>query len=912
MTYAAGQRYTSLSEPELGIGLLCDLEERLLKLYFPSKQVFRTYEIQDAPVRRVLLSPGQQATSKDGQSFFIEKTRTVEGCIIYCSKDIELHEKDLSDLIDPATPENRLLNSQVDPSPLFELRQEALNARTFLCSSPLRGFLGGRIQLFPHQLFIASEVCKRHQVRVMLADEVGLGKTIEAALIIHRLLLTQRIERVLILTPPALVHQWFAELYLRFNLTFRVCDQAYLESNDEPLEHVLSEDNLMICPLDLVHELPLTSFEWDLCAIDEAHHIETECPSFSTIQHMSESCPHMLLLSATPERSEKEGAFLRMNLLDPHRFYEASKYHQEQASYNQIASLIDHLKSDQKLASEVIEQVNAYLTPLGQSFNLDSNDANGPDRKWLIEKLLDLHGTGRMIFRNVRQNIGGFPKRIAHPVALEPKQLKRLDKEFLYELGHESKYRYAHMEEDPRVEWLADFMRSNPGEKVVVLCHNHLKVEAFAHSIETRCKIKVATFHEKLTLLERDRKAAWFNDPAGSPLLISSPLGAEGRNFQCSRHLILIDLPINPDALEQRIGRLDRIGQGPEVHIHILFQKGSLLEKLYRWHNEALKIFSMSWHGSPDFIKAFNPRLEAHLCQSQDADFEQLLLEAHQFNKNLLQALEKGRDHLLEMQSYRHEPAEKIERDIELLDDNLHLEEFMLLAFERSGIDVEATGNRSYSLLPNELYTEAFPGFRDTGMVVTFDRITALKNEDRTLLTWDHPMVRDALELILGGDKGNAALGQIKGDGGMILEASFILESTLPASLHADRFLPPTPLNITLDHLMKPARIKQAVEPLLSSEFIDNDHVQKVISKMVKSSKREAEKKTSKLIQIARQRMHKELDLELTRLKELSILNQTVTTDEIAAAEREIDLLEKGLNNPRLRLDSLRLILVQP
>ena len=94
--------------------------------------------------------------------------------------------------------------------------------RHHLLASPMRGLFGGRIRLFDHQLSVAYHACQRSRVRVLLSDEVGLGKTIEALLILHRMLLTGRVENALILVPPALVHQWLAEAYLRFNLVLRV------------------------------------------------------------------------------------------------------------------------------------------------------------------------------------------------------------------------------------------------------------------------------------------------------------------------------------------------------------------------------------------------------------------------------------------------------------------------------------------------------------------------------------------------------------------------------------------------------------------------------------------------------------------------------------------------------------------
>src|SRR5690606_622242 len=106
----------------------------------------------------------------------------------------------------------------------YMLRQETLEHLRRLRQSPAQGLLGARVQLLPHQFYIASEVAERHAPRVLLADEVGLGKTIEAGLILHQQLLTGRASRVLILVPDSLIHQWLVEMLRRFNLHFTILD----------------------------------------------------------------------------------------------------------------------------------------------------------------------------------------------------------------------------------------------------------------------------------------------------------------------------------------------------------------------------------------------------------------------------------------------------------------------------------------------------------------------------------------------------------------------------------------------------------------------------------------------------------------------------------------------------------------
>ena len=131
---------------------------------------------------------------------------------------------------------------------------EALHRRSRMRQSAVRGFVGGRVDLIPHQLYIAREVAARLIPRVLLADEVGLGKTIEAGLILHRLHLTGRADRILILVPEPLIHQWFIEMLRRFNLLFSIFDDERCEAIEmhDPGANPFLDSQLVICNAGLL------------------------------------------------------------------------------------------------------------------------------------------------------------------------------------------------------------------------------------------------------------------------------------------------------------------------------------------------------------------------------------------------------------------------------------------------------------------------------------------------------------------------------------------------------------------------------------------------------------------------------------------------------------------------------------
>ena len=179
--------------------------------------------------------------------------------------------------------------------------------------SPVRGFLGGRIDLIPHQLYIAQEVANRHAARVMLSDEVGLGKTIEACLILHRLLLSGRANRILVLVPESLVHQWFVEMLRRFNVWLHIFDAERCASIEagEPGANPFLDDQLVLTSIGFLAADPRRSAQavaagWDVLVVDEAHHLEwseaSPSRAYQVVEELSRKSEGLLLLTATPEQ----------------------------------------------------------------------------------------------------------------------------------------------------------------------------------------------------------------------------------------------------------------------------------------------------------------------------------------------------------------------------------------------------------------------------------------------------------------------------------------------------------------------------------------------------------------------------------------------------------------------------------
>src|SRR5436190_10048295 len=273
-----GQRWISDSEPELGLGSIQRVSNRTVTIVFKASGQKREYARATAPLRRVRFRPGDTIRNQKDVALVVEAVSEREGLLFYRIGRHELSEAELSDAITFNRPEERLLAGQLDRTEVFNLRAAALEHQHRRRKSGVRGFAGGRIDLIPHQLYIASEVSGRLAPRVLLADEVGLGKTIEACLILHRLILSGRAQRVLIVVPESLVHQWFVELLRRFNLWFHIFDEERCEAIEEEGKNPFLDDQLVLSSIGLFmrnehRAQEALSAGWDMLVIDEAHHL---------------------------------------------------------------------------------------------------------------------------------------------------------------------------------------------------------------------------------------------------------------------------------------------------------------------------------------------------------------------------------------------------------------------------------------------------------------------------------------------------------------------------------------------------------------------------------------------------------------------------------------------------------------
>ncbi|QOR25643.1 RNA polymerase-associated protein RapA [Haemophilus parainfluenzae] len=915
MSFAIGQRWISETENSLGLGIITALDFRSVTLHFPATDETRIYAVAQPPLTRIALNKGEQLHHQTGWQGEVLDVQEMNGLLFYLVKnaqgeDVIVNEKELSPIISFSQAKDRLFSSQIDRSEHFALRYQTLLHQQEQFQSPLRGLRGNRAGLIPHQLHIAQEVGNRINPRVLLADEVGLGKTIEAGMILQNQLFAEKVQRVLIIVPETLQHQWLVEMLRRFNLHFSLFDEERCEDFAEQAINPFSTESLIICALDWLKAHPhrvqqAIEAEFDCLIVDEAHHLawSENAPSaaYLLVEQLANDIPSVLLLTATPEQLGLESHFARLHLLDPERFYDYQAFLKEQENYQPVADAVQSLLSEKPLSAVEKNHISDLLheqdvEPLFKALACHNDDEKQAARQELIQNLIDRHGTSRILFRNTRQGVKGFPHRVYHQATIDATEV------------------------DEKIHWLIDFLKSHRNEKILVICKTAQTAIQLEQILREKEAIRSAVFHERMSIIERDRAAAYFSDSEnGAQVLLSSSIGSEGRNFQFACHLVLFDLPENPDLLEQCIGRLDRIGQTRDVQIYVPCLSGSAQQDLARWYHEGLNAFEQTCPIGMALFEQYETLLKVRL--ENKADFEQLILQTQKQAKALRLALEKGRDRLLELNSNGGEKAQRLAAEIAQTDNSPQLVDFALNLFDIIGVEQDDLGESSIVITPTgTMLVPDFPGLKEEGVTVTFDRQLALAREELEFLTWNHPMIRQGIDLIASGDIGKTSMALLINKqlpaGTLLVELIYMIESQSPKGLQLNRFLPPTPVRLLLDSKGNDLAgqvnfdtLQNKLKPL--GKDITNKMVKMArpnIEQLIKIGDHKMTEIAQAQIQEASKLADQTLSTELNRLIALKAVNKNIRQAEIDLFKQQRLVSLEELNKASWRLDSLRVI----
>ena len=663
--WKVGDRLSHRHNPELGPGRVASVEGRTIVVEFPAAGA-RLRLAGDAPALRPL-GEGDEGLA-DARA----------------------------DLVD------RLATGDVDPVEDFALRLDALHLAALREAKGLGSFLGGRIRLFPHQLHAAERAAASDPVRWLLADEVGLGKTIEACLVLSRLVRTGRADRCLVVAPETLTVQWLGELWRKYHQVFVLLDDARLADvarDHGPDFNPFDVHRRAVVALETLVERPQLTARaveagLDLLVVDEAHRLRRPpghpgSPAWRAIAPLAALGRHLLLLTAIPLDDDVHGFFRLLQLLRPADFPEDETFEARLARPEPLPPCTSSTR-----------RVDIGGLPPRVGVPVETPPERWMERLALVDAVRGApapHALGR------RQKADRVRRALASGAALAP--LVGREEAPLARLAREAD------EADPRLSWLARQAARwrDARQKTLVFVAHHETLEWIREGLSRRAQVATGVFHEGLSAARRDIEVAQFRQPEGPSLLVSTECGGEGRNFEFCHRLVLFDLPWSPLVAEQRVGRLDRIGRTLPVEIVHFVPPEGIGRDVARLFGE-LGLFREPLAGLEPELARVEAAVEmAALSPSGSlpaARFEAIVSGARAAQSRIREAAwrEMHRD------PYRQDLAEailaRVPEDLDALN-----EEVVTTACERLFLHVEPHAGHVFSIeLGNQALVDSLPG----------------------------------------------------------------------------------------------------------------------------------------------------------------------------------------------------------
>jgi ATP-dependent helicase HepA len=634
----------------------------------------------------------------------------------------------------------RLAAGTVDPLEDFAMRLDALHLAALREAGGLGSFLGGRVRLFPHQLHTAERASASDPVRWLLADEVGLGKTVEACLILNRLVRTGRVERCLIVAPETLTVQWLGEMWRKYHQVFALLDEARLADVardfgpdfnpfDVHRRAVIALETMVARPR-LTEQAAAAGI--DLMVVDEAHRLRRPPGhagdrSWRAVAPIAGLGRHVLLLTATPFEDDVHGFFRLLQMLRPDEFPDEEDFEARLARADPLPPCTSSTR-----------RVDIGGLPPRVARPVEAADAAGWRLRLELEDVLRRSPAGDPVSR--RQKIDRVRRGLGSGAALGA--LLAADERALKARAE------AADAADPRVDWLLRRARAwkDAGEKTLVFAAHRETLEMLRTAFTHRAQLATGVFHESLTSARRDIEVAQFRRPEGPSLLVSTECGGEGRNFEFCHRLVLFDLPWNPVVVEQRVGRLDRIGRRLPVEIVYFRPPGGIGAEAVRLL-EAIGVFREPLAGLEPQLTHVENALDAAALEPgavvAAGAFEALVTEASIARARIREAAY----HELHRDRYGPELADAILARIPADLDSLN-EDVTVAACERLGFQVERQrGRRVFSMtFGNEAVVDSLPGVPGgSSFLGTFDREEAVEDETLDFFASGHALVEGVL-----------------------------------------------------------------------------------------------------------------------------------------------------------------------
>jgi len=451
------------------------------------------------------------------------------------------------------------------------------------------------VRSFWYQEETVKKVMKGFRGRALLADEVGLGKTIEALMILKEYILRGMVKSTLILVPSPLINQWSEELATKFQLDFSSTEETAFHSGEPSFwnrPYVLASINVAKSPKNF----PLvTQREWDLVIVDEAHHLKNRNTlNWKLVNSLKKR--FLLLLTATPVENNLMELHNLATLLKPGQLKTAAEFKREFMTSGDPTDPRNR-EGLKELLAEIMVRNTRALAKIGipprfaHTVKVESLDSE----KALYEKISDLvrmikrdDGTfRRLLLQNLLEEAGSSPRAVGLSLSrlLEKSEgLSRYEKEMRDAYDH-----CRSLEDNSKHQVLLKLIESSR-DKMIVFVKYLGTLQHIAEFLE-RQQIPYALFHGRMNSYEKEKQIGRFKSEAG--ILVTTEIGGEGRNLQFCNQMVNYDLPWNPMRIEQRIGRIHRIGQEKEVMIYNLCADGTIEGKILDILDKKINMFEM-------------------------------------------------------------------------------------------------------------------------------------------------------------------------------------------------------------------------------------------------------------------------------------------------------------------------------
>lgn len=732
--WTAGSYLTHRFNPELGIGRVTALEGRVLVVEFPRTNTTLRFAANAPALVAVDLSPGrpvritttsEETTIKsqlaDGR-FKLVNGRTVTADALW---PLELEGALLE----------RLAVGDLDDVDDFVTRMNILHLLGLREADGLGSFLGGRVRLFPHQLYVAERASVTDPVRWLLADEVGLGKTIEASLILNRLVHLGKVTRCLVVAPDTLTVQWLGELWRKYHQVFTLLDKDRLADVAKDFGDDFNPFELhrrTVVSLEMLIERPELTTQAvkagiDLLVVDEAQRLRRPPghpgePAWRAVAPIAAAGRHVLLLSATPLEDDAHGFFRLLQLLRPQDFPEDMSIEARLAQGTPLPACTSATRR---------ADIGGLPPRVGIPIELT---ATAKATSQSVETVVRRAATTNVVAE--RDKIDRVRRALASGAALSAV------------LGPDETALRAQAlamdTSDPRIAWLVSQAPRwrNAKEKTLVFVAHRETLELLRAALSQRAQLATGMFHEALTPARRDTEVARFREHDGPSLLVSTECGGEGRNFEFCRRIVMFDLPWKPSVVEQRIGRLDRIGRKIPVEVVYFRPAAGIGRDVVRLFEE-LGLFREPLAGLEPQLAPVEGALEAIALDPQaslsEPQFDELVGHAHAARTRIREAAYQQ----LHRDPYRPDMAPGLLARVPAELDALN-EEVVITASIGLGFTIaHPPGHRVFSIeLGNAATVDGLAGVpAGSGYVGTFDREEAVENEFIDFFASGHPLV---------------------------------------------------------------------------------------------------------------------------------------------------------------------------